>query len=458
MSLFKKIKWSMLPMIAALAWPTVVEQFMQTAVQYIDTAMVGSLGTEATAAVGSTTTVNWLVNGSVSALGIGFLSFIAQSIGAGDRTLAKKAAGQSVLVTLVVGAFFTVLTLLISPYVPVLMQVDAEIQKSAAEYFFILYAPMLARTALLIFGTVLRAAGDTKTPMHIGIGINIINVALNFLLIYDTRTVAVFGKQITLYGAGLGINGAALASAVAFAVGGALITVALFRHPEISPKGIRILPDLKILKPCMKIAMPNMLQRFGTYLGYVVFASMINSLGDISTAAHTVANTVESAFYIPGYGMQTAAATLAGNALGAKDKEQMRDFSKVILIVEVGLMIISGTLLLVFAEPMMRIFSKDESVISLGTTVLRMVALTEPVFGAAIILEGMMLGVGNTVVPFVYNIVCMWGVRIGGTFVCTVLLDLGLVSAWGCMIMHNILLFVLFLIRYLKRKWNPLEA
>ena len=445
-------------MIAALAWPTVVEQFMQTAVQYIDTAMVGSLGTAATAAVGSTTTVNWLVNGSISALGIGFLSFIAQSIGAGDRTLAKKAAGQSVFVTLAVGIFFTVLTLSLSLYVPVLMQVDIEIRKSAAEYFFILYAPMLARTALLIFGTVLRAAGDTKTPMRIGIGINLINVVLNFLLIYETRTATIFGKQITVYGAGLGTNGAALASAAAFVLGGVFITAALFRHSEISPKGIRILPDLKILKPCMKVAMPNMLQRFGTYLGYVVFASMINSLGDISTAAHTVANTVESAFYIPGYGMQTAAATLAENALGAKDKEQMREFSKVILIVEIGLMIISGALLLVFAEPMMRIFSKDESVISLGTTVLQMVAVTEPVFGAAIILEGMMLGVGNTVVPFIYNIVCMWGIRIGGTFVCTVLLGLGLVSAWGCMIMHNIFLFVLFLIRYLRRKWNPLEA
>ena len=93
MTFFKKLKWNMLPMITALAWPTVLEQFMQTAVQYIDTAMVGTLGTEATAAVGSTTTVNWLVSGTVSALGIGFLSFIAQSIGASDRLLARRASG-----------------------------------------------------------------------------------------------------------------------------------------------------------------------------------------------------------------------------------------------------------------------------------------------------------------------------------------------------------------------------
>ena len=86
-----------------------------------------------------------------------------------------------------------------------------------------------------------------------------------------------------------------------------------------------------------------------------------------------------------------------------------------------------------------------------------MVALSEPVFGAAIILEGMMLGVGSTVAPFVYNIIGMWGVRIVGTFVCTKFFSLGLVSAWACMIAHNLILFVMFLVRYLGGKWNPLE-
>lgn len=456
--MFKNLKWNMLPMIIALAWPTMFEQLMQTAVQYIDTAMVGSLGTNATAAVGSTTTINWLVNGTISALGIGFLSYIAQSLGAKDGNLAKRASGQAVLATLVLGFFFTALTLLLAPFIPEWMQVDKAIRSDAAEYFFILYAPMLPRTATLIFGTVLRAAGDTKTPMRIGVAVNIINIVLNFILIYPTKTYTVFSQSITVYGANMGIHGAAIASAVAFTVGGILISVELWKHSVISPKGMRLSPDATILRPCLRIAVPNMFQRFGTYLGYVVFASMINALGDVSTAAHSIANTVESAFYIPGYGMQTAAATLAGNALGARDKQGMRDFSKVILFVEVVLMIITGGLLFIFAEPMMAIFSKDQRVIELGAFVLRMVALSEPFYGVSIILEGMMLGVGYTTVPFVYNIIGMWGVRIVGTYICTVLLGMGLISAWTCMILHNMLLFSLFVLRYIKRKWNPLEA
>ena len=452
----KKFSWNMLPVIAALAWPTMLEQLMQTAVQYIDTAMVGSLGTQATAAVGATTTINWLINGTISALGVGFLAFIARACGANDREEASRAAAQAVLAVLVSGSFFTVLTLSLSSIVPVWMQVKPEIQTLAARYFFILYTPMLPRAATIIFGTLLRAVGDTKTPMRIGMLVNIINVVLNFLLIYPTRAVRFLGLEFTLPGAGLGVEGAALASAVAFAVGGVCITVALWRHPVISPRGKTIRPDMEVLRPCLKVALPNALQRFGTSLGYVAFAAMINSLGEISAAAHTIANTVESAFYIPGYGMQTAAATLVGNTLGAGDSKRMKALARMMILVEVLLMILSGSLLFAFAPDMVSLFSDSVEVIMLGTVVLRMVAVSEPFYGVSIIIEGMMQGVGSTMRPFVFNICGMWGIRIIGTFICTQLLGMGLVSAWACMILHNLLLFTAFTVHYLRGRWNPL--
>jgi len=453
----RMLNTTMIATILALAWPTMLEQLMQTAVQYIDTAMVGSLGTQATAAVGATTTVNWMIGSTISALGVGFLSFIAQAYGAGDKQAASRAVSQAVLVSALVGTLFTALTLGLSPMVPVWMQVDESIRDLAARYFFILYLPMLPRTATIIFGTALRAAGDTKTPMKVGVMVNVINVVMNFLLIYPTRRISVLGLSLWIPGAGLGVIGAAIASAAAFAYGGIRITVALWRHPLLSPKGSSFRPDMAILRPCLKTALPNMLQRFGTSMGYVAFASMINSLGEISTAAHTIANTVESAFYIPGYGMQTAAATLAGNAYGAGDKERMNELARMFLPLEVGLMILSGGALFLLAPPLVGIFSDNAQVIALGTQVLRMVALSEPFYGCSIIVEGMMLGVGNTKQPFVFNILGMWGIRILGTFVCTQLLGYGLVAAWGCMIAHNLLLFVLFLYCYVTKKWNPLE-
>lgn len=449
----KKSKYAMLPVIFSLAWPTMLEEFMQTAVQYIDTAMVGALGTLATAAVGSTSTVTWLVGSSVSAIGIGFLSYIARSFGAGDRESAKRASAQAVLAVIVTGILFTILTTSLSGVVPVWMQVDESIRETASKYFLILYAPMLPRAASIIFGTVLRGAGDTKTPMICGVIVNIINIILNFFLIYETRMINVFGLEFKMIGAGMGVVGAALASATAFTVGGILITIAVFRHPTVSPKGYSLKPNPDVLRPCMKVAIPNMFQRFTTSLGYVVFASMINSLGDVATAAHTIANTVESAFYIPGYGMQSAAATLAGNTLGARDKKRMNELTTMIIIVEVLMMVVTGGLLFVFAPEMMRLFTDDDEVIRLGTTVLRMVALSEPIFGVAIVIEGIMQGVGKTVTPFVFNVIGMWGIRIVGTFICTTFFSLGLVSAWACMIFHNIVLFFMFLVHWKRGKW-----
>ena len=443
--------------IMSLAWPTIIEQVMQTAVQYIDTAMVGTLGTEATAAVGATTTIGWLVFSSISALSIGFLAFIAKACGANDRESAQKATSQAVLTVLVVGTLFTVLTLGLSGIIPKLMQVDTSIQALASTYFFILYLPMIPRTASTIFGTVLRGAGDTKTPMKVGIIVNVINIVLNYFLIFDTHTVSLFGLSIVIPGASLGVVGAAIASAISFVVGGAMITHALWIHPLVSPKGTSLKPDMTILKPCLKIAVPNMLQRFGTSLGYVAFASMINSVGEIATAAHTIANTVESAFYIPGYGMQTAAATLTGNAYGAKDKEKMKSLSMMFIPIEVILMIISGGLLFISAPSLMSLFSKSAEVIDLGATVLRMVAVTEPFYGLAIIIEGMMLGVGKTKQPFIYNIIGMWCIRIVGTFICIEMFDMGLIAAWACMIAHNLLLCMMFVITFVRGTWNPLN-
>ena len=141
-----------------------LEQLMQTAVQYIDTAMVGSLGTQATAAVGATSTINWLLSSTISALGVGFLAYISQACGSGDKEKAARASSQAVMVTLLVGSLFTVLALSLSGLVPVWMQVDPEIRELTGRYFFILYSPMLLRAATIIFGTMLRAVGDTRTP------------------------------------------------------------------------------------------------------------------------------------------------------------------------------------------------------------------------------------------------------------------------------------------------------
>ena len=455
--------------IILLAWPTILEQILQTAVQYVDTAMVGSLGPSATAAVGATTTVNWLINSSLSALGIGFLSYISHEIGARRPENARKASVQAMLAVLVTGILFTILPLALSGLVPVWMQVDIDIRPEASRYFFILYTPMLFRAASILFGTCLRAAGDTRTPLRVNIMVNVINIILNFLLIYPTQVRSLFGFSFVTYGADLGVSGAAIASAISFVAGGIGMTLAIYKHRDLSPRGLKLRPDPIILKPCLRVALPCALQRFGTSFGYVVFASMINSLNQVAMAAHSIANTAESAFYIPGYGMQTAAATLAGNSYGAGDRARMKQFTRMMIQLEVGLMLLSGTALFFGAYTLMQLFipageTVNQRVIDLGATVLKMVAVTEPIYGVSVVLEGIFQGVGDTKHCFVYNLLGMWGIRILGTWILLTQFGMnaapesGLISAWACMIAHNIVVGILLSTRYLRGKWNPLNS
>jgi len=107
---------------------------------------------------------------------------------------------------------------------------------------------------------------------------------------------------------------------------------------------------------------------------------------------------------------------------------------------------------------MVSVFSHDPEVIALGTRVLRMVACSEPFYGVSIVIEGMFMGAGETKTPFRYNVGGMWLVRILGTFICIRFLHFGLVSAWACMITHNMILFLLYVRAYRSGRWNPLNS
>ena len=447
---------SALKMIFALAWPTVLEQILITAVSYVDTAMVGRYSDNASAIVGCTMTVNWLIGGIVSAIAVGFLSFIARAVGANEHELVKRAAAQATSMALISGILLTVIVLPIAKFIPGWMNADIAIREKAGTYFFIIYTPMIFRSATIIYGTVLRAAGDTKTPMVVNTATNIINMVLNFFMIYETRAVSVLGMNLTIPGLNLGTTGAAIASAIAFVIGGIWITLAVYKSKILSPRGLSLKPDPEILKPCFRVALPALLQRIATSSGYVAFSGMINTLGEVATGAHTIANTAESAFYIPGYGMQAAASTLIGMSYGEKNAKKMKSICHMLLIIEVLVMILSGCFLFFGAEAIMRIFTKSEEIIRIGTTVLMMVAVSEPAYGLAIIIEGIFHGVGDTMSTFVYGTVGMWGVRILGTYIFVILLGHGLIAAWACMIAHNLVLSLLLSIRYIRGKWNPL--
>lgn len=440
---------SQISSICQLAWPAIVQEALNVIVTYVDTAMVGALGASASAAVGLTGSVGWLVSSVAIAFGIGILAVCAQADGANNQTKVKKAGQQAFFMTLIVGSILTVICVSISPFLPTWLGGDPSIRHDASIYFMIISIPLLLRSAVLILSSALRGVSDMKTPMLINLYMNLVNVIFNFLLIYPTKTY--FG--IVIPGAGLGVKGAAIATAISFAFGGLFMFKQYYHNPSFEFQKTGFHFDLPVFKECLHIGIPVVMERSVICLGHVTFASLIAKLGVVQFAAHTIAIQAEQAFYIPGYGFQSAASTLVGNAIGEKNEHKVKQTTYLISAMTFSLMVIAGILLFVFAGQLMNIFTPDEQVIRLGTSVLRIVSVSEPIYGVLVILEGTFNGMGDTKGPFVYSLLTMWGIRILGSWIMIHIFSFGLEAVWVMMVCDNIARCLLLMRRFFQKKW-----
>ena len=430
-----------------MAWPAIVQEALNTIVTYIDAALIGGLGANASAAVGLTGTIFWLVSSIPSAFGVGVLSVCAQADGAKDENLIKKAGQQALFLALALGLIMMGLTLGVSPYIAEWLGGDPVILKDATTYFTITCLPMVFRICVIVLSNALRGVSDMKTPMFINLLMNVVNIVLDFFLIYPTREI--FGIMVP--GAGLGVLGTSIGTAVSFVFGGVAILYKFCTNKRFGFRETGFHYDKSVMKRCLDIAFPSAAKRALICFDHIIFSSMIARLGVIPFAAHTIAIQAEQAFYIPGYGLQSAAATLAGNALGEGNEKKLRKTTFNICSVAFTLMFIAGTVLFIFAEGLMSLFTPDAEVIRLGAAVLRIVAISEPLYGVMVILEGVFDGIGDTKAPVLYALITMWGIRILGSFLLINIFNLGLQAVWIMMIADNIGRCLLLLTRFLKR-------
>lgn len=414
-----------------LALPTMFEQLLSTLMQYVDTAMVGKLGPDATAAVSTTTTVSWLVNSLSAAVGVAMMTLIAVGVGAKDTHKVKQISVQTLILACVIGGLITLASVGLSPFIPAWMGIDASIQPEATRYFMIISLPMVFRSFTIVLGSALRAVHDTKSPMRINLISNGLNVVFNYILIY------VCNLQVT---------GAAIATAISTVVAGVWTLIVFLKKDELkfSIQDVKI--NGRILKEGAIIGLPVLATNFTSCLGYVVFASMITGLGKVIFAAHSIAVTAEEIFYIPGYGLRTATQTLVGNSVGEQNEEKFKSVSRVSVTITVGMMCLSGLILYLVAHPLMMVFTNSEEVAQIGAGVLRMVAFSEPFFGLLIVIEGIYYGLGKTRLPFIIETGSMWIVRIFMTYLCVNFWGLGLTAVWYCMIADNVFKALVFIV------------
>ena len=405
-----------------LAIPVILEQILTTLLQYVDTAMVGRLGAAATASVSLTTTVNWLIGSSFSAIGVAVVAIVSAAYGAGDSDKIKRVSSQIIIYVAAVGLAIGALAVGLSPVIPVWMQADVSIQRQASVYFGIISIPLVFRASTVICACALRAVKDTRTPFVINLLANILNVILNYLLIYT---------------AGLGVTGAAIATAVSSALAGMAMFIVMMRSQVLRCEIRPLRFDRDIFRETVRIGLPALATSTASCLGHIVFASLVSSMGTTVFAAHSIALSAETLFYLPGYGLRSATSTLIGISVGEDEHDKFKVIERQSVILTVSMMAFTGLMLFFMAGPMMRIFTPDEEVIRQGTRVLRLIAVSEPLFGLMIVSEGIYYGLGQTKITFIVATIGSWGIRILSTVICVHVLHTTLFEVWICMFADN---------------------
>ena len=429
--LSKEYYKSVLATLVTLSIPTILEEILSTLLQYVDTAMVGRLGEKATAAVSTTTTIGWLIHSVPGAIGVAMLALASKANGEGDLKKLKKLAGQSVFFAVVSGIILEIAALSLSPYIPVWMGVEEDIIAPAALYFSTASITLVLRTSSRIFAAMIRSVKDTKTPMLISVGENLLNVILN---------------AIFIYGLGMGVFGAALASCISYGIGGVLMFIAMYSNSRLKFDISDVLPDKERCREIVKLGIPALGTTVFSCLGYVVFTGMVSGMSTTVFAAHSIAVSAEQIVYIPGYGLRSATSTLIGNSLGEGDHNKFTATKKLSIAITIMIMIVNGILLFAFSLPLMKIFTPSTEVATLGAKMLRLVSFSEPFFGLMIVLEGISYGMGRTRNVFWCETISMWGIRILSTYICVHVFGLGLYAVWMCMIADNIFKALLLLI------------
>lgn len=421
-----------------LSVPGILAQISSIVMQYIDAAMVGSLGAQASAAIGLVASSTWLFGGLCDAMGMGFAVQVAQAVGAGEKHRAQEILRQAIVVCVLTSLALAAAGMAVSGALPVWLGGEAAIVPAATAYFFVFVAALPAFQLFILLCAVMQCSGEMRIPGILNVAVCVLDVLGNILFIFVLR---------------LGVLGAALGSAAAtVTVTVAAIYFACIRSPvlNVRQKG-RWKPQRQTLREAARISVPMGLEKFALCGAYVMSTRIIAPLGTVAIAAHSFSITAESLCYMPGYGIGEAATTLVGQSIGARRGDLARRFAWVTVTLGMCVMAAAGAVMYALCPAVFRFLTPDTAVQSLGVLVLRTELWAEAFYAASIVVSGALRGAGDTFVPGIMNLVSMWGVRL--TLSAFLTPRLGLRGAWIAMAAELCFRGSIFLLRLKRGKW-----
>ena len=449
---------SQVKLTALLSFPSMLAQLVHIMMQYIDASMVGSLGASASASIGLVSTSIWLFGSLCHAVSVGFYVQVAHRIGANDFEGARRVLRQSFLSCLSFALLLGCIGVGISSYLPHWLGGGEDICHDASLYFmfFSMCLPFSMLNSLC--AGMLRCSGNMHIPSILNISLCLLDVFFNWLLIFPTRTfqlsIVNYQLSIDIPGAGLGVVGAVLGTALAFIICSLLMcyfTVVRSKELSLGQDSGTFIPQLSTLKESFHISAPIAVEHVILCGAQIVSTIIVAPLGTIAIAANSFGITVEALCYMPGYGISDAATALVGQSLGAGRRHLARSFGRITLGMGMTFMTLMAVVMFCCSPALMTLMTPDAEVQRLTVQILRIEAFAEPMFAASIVCYGIFVGARDTLVPCTMNLASMWFVRI--TLALLLVSTMGLQGVWIAMATELCFRGIIFLVRFRGDSW-----
>ncbi|MFA5895585.1 MAG: MATE family efflux transporter [Thermoplasmata archaeon] len=409
--------------IFSLAWPVMVSNLLQTLTMTVDLVMVGSLGAEAPAAVaavglgGNFVYLFFAVMISVSA---GTIALVARAMGAKDQDLADHVLKQSFVLGAILSVPLTLAGVAFAEPVLVVFGATPDVVGPGAMYIRIISLVVFFQFLNFLGSAALRGAGDTVTPLWIGVLVNVVNFGINVNTIYGNAFIPRMGAV-----------GAAIGTSISYVVGAAVLVVLFLRGKHklrFHWGGTR--GNLTTVRRIFRIGWPAALEQIMLQVAFLVWVGMVVVYGTDVLAAHQIGLRIQSFAFMPGFGFAIAATALVGQDLGARSpaKAEKSGWEAAKLSVFVMTATAVGTFLL--AEYISRLFISDATVIAWSVTFIRIHAVSIPAVGVFFAIDGALRGAGDTRFPLMTSLSGIYVVRLPLSYVLGFVLGLGIVGVW----------------------------
>ena len=435
-----------------LAWPVVIQQVSFSMVQLVDTALVGHLGENALAGVRLAGQIFWFSQAGMVAVAIGSTAVIARNMGAGQPELASRTLRNAFLMALIWGLAIGIAIWFFGEWGLGMLGAEEGAKHQGTVYLKATAVGMPLWSLIYAGNASLQGAGDTRTPMAIGVAVNFVNIIVAYLLINGPGPF----PRLDVLGSGAGFTSAAI-------IGSALVLLVL-------ASGTRIIHwrpweafqfDPLEARRVLNVGLPAGAEQIQFNIAFMIYTRIIASLGTAALAAHGVTLAIQSLTFNVGFALSVATTALVGQSLGAGRPDLAERATYVTMRYSLVFMMALGAMMMAFGGSITGLFVGGENadeVVHIGRQLLFIFAFAMPGLAVSLSLGGGLRGAGDTRAVLVISAAATWIVRLVPAYLLAITAGLGVPGAWAAAIADINMRALLIFIRFRRGRWKGLKV